>query len=39
MKMYEGMEIQMHIFITVALYGGEWLGFLPLPLHPQEETH
>jgi hypothetical protein len=39
MEMYEGMEMQLDIFVNVALYGGEWLGFLPWPLHPQEETH
>jgi hypothetical protein len=29
MKAYEGMDVQIHIFLTSALVGGEWSASRP----------
>jgi hypothetical protein len=29
MKMYGGVDVEVHIFLTSALAGGEWLASLP----------
>jgi hypothetical protein len=30
MKTYRGIQVQLHTFLTLALYGGEWQGNSPL---------
>jgi len=34
MKMYWGVEVQHHTFLTLVLEGGEWLSFTTQLLHP-----
>jgi hypothetical protein len=36
MKTYGGMEIQMHVFLTSTLDGGEWLDSRPGRFTPEE---
>jgi hypothetical protein len=33
MNAYGGVDVQIHIFLTLALVGGEWSAS-PLPLYP-----
>jgi hypothetical protein len=44
MKVYEGVEVQMHVLLTSALVGGEWLAlrpcrFTPAEMAPMAEVH
>jgi hypothetical protein len=34
---YAGVEVQLHLFVTSALGGGEWY-LLPWPLYPEERV-
>jgi hypothetical protein len=37
MKAYGGMDVQIHIFLTSALAGGEWSASRPGALPPGKE--
>jgi hypothetical protein len=37
MKSYRGTEIQLTSFLTLALYGNEWLTLRPGPLYPGKQ--
>jgi hypothetical protein len=42
MKAYVGVDVQIHIFLTSALVGGEWSASLPVrftPLGKGPDTH
>jgi hypothetical protein len=39
MKVYEGMDVQIHIFLTSALIGGEWSASRPVRFTPAERAH
>jgi hypothetical protein len=36
MKAYWGMDVEIHIFLTSALVGGEWLALRPGRFNPQD---
>jgi hypothetical protein len=36
MKAYEGLEVYIHIFLTLALVGGEWSASRPGRFTPKE---
>jgi hypothetical protein len=38
MKAYGGMDVYIHIILTSALAGGEWVSFTPLPVYPRERA-
>jgi hypothetical protein len=38
MKAYEGVDVQVHIFLTLALAGGEWSASLPWRFTPGERA-
>jgi hypothetical protein len=38
MKAYAGVDIQIHIFLTLALFGGEWSASRPCRFTPGERT-
>jgi hypothetical protein len=39
MKAYGGMDLQIHIFLTSALAGGEWsVSFTPRSLYPRGKS-
>jgi hypothetical protein len=38
MKMYWGVEIQHHTFLTIALEGGEWSASCPGHFTPRERA-
>jgi hypothetical protein len=38
MKAYGGMDVQIHIFLTLALVGGEWSNSCPCHFTPGERT-
>jgi hypothetical protein len=38
MKTYEGVEVQLHTFLTLTLDGGEWLALRPSHFNPGEEA-
>jgi hypothetical protein len=35
MKAYGVVDVQIHIFLTSALLGGEWMSFTARPLYPR----
>jgi hypothetical protein len=37
MKAYGGIDVQIHIFLTSALIGGEWSASRPAALPPGKE--
>jgi hypothetical protein len=37
MKKYERVDVQIHIFLTSALVGGEWSASRPCPFTPWKE--
>jgi hypothetical protein len=37
MKMYKGVDVQIHVFLTLALVGGEWSALLPSSFTPKEK--
>jgi hypothetical protein len=37
MKTYGGVEIQMHVFLTLKLVGGEWSASRPCRFNPGEK--
>jgi hypothetical protein len=37
MKMYVGVEVQLHAFLTSALYGGEWPASCPGHFTPRRK--
>jgi hypothetical protein len=42
MKVYEGVDVQMQVFLTSALVGGEWTASRPHRFNPGErvsDTH
>jgi hypothetical protein len=39
MKAYGGMDVQIHVFLTLALVKGQWLTLRPKALSPKERTH
>jgi hypothetical protein len=39
MKMYGGVDVQTHVFLTSALDGGEWSASRPALLTPGERAH
>jgi hypothetical protein len=36
MKVYGGVDVQIHIFLTLALVGGEWSASCPSRFTPRE---
>jgi hypothetical protein len=38
MKAYGGVHVSIHIFLTSALFGGEWSASLPCRLTPGERV-
>jgi hypothetical protein len=38
MKAYRGMDIQIHIFLTLTLAGGQWLASCPRHFTPRERA-
>jgi hypothetical protein len=38
MKVYGGVDVQIHIFLTLALAGGEWSASHPAHFTPRERT-
>jgi hypothetical protein len=38
MKMYEGVDVQIHIFLTLILVGGEWLVSRPGQFTPGKKS-
>jgi hypothetical protein len=38
MKAYGGLNVQIHIFLTLELAGGEWSASLPGRFTPGEKT-
>jgi len=38
MKIYGEVEVQLHIFLTLALDGGEWLASCPVHFTTREST-
>jgi hypothetical protein len=38
MKAYRGVDVQMHIFLTLALVGGEWSASHPCHFTPKEKA-
>jgi hypothetical protein len=38
MKTYDGVEVQLHVFLTSALDGGEWLALRPCRFTPGERA-
>jgi hypothetical protein len=38
MKMFGGMEVQLHAFLTLVLGGGEWSASHPSHFTPREST-
>jgi hypothetical protein len=39
MKAYGGVDVQIHIFLTSALVGGEWSTSRPGRFTPEERAH
>jgi hypothetical protein len=39
MKMYEGVDVQTHVFLTLALVGGEWSPSRPCRFTSGERAH
>jgi hypothetical protein len=39
MKAYWGVDVQIHIFLTLALVGGEWSASRPGRFTPGEKAH
>jgi hypothetical protein len=35
MKVYEGVDVNIHVFLTLELVGRWMVSFMPLPLHTQ----
>lgn len=38
-KTYDGLEVELHSFLFLALVGGEWSDPCPALLPPEEEPH
>jgi hypothetical protein len=38
MKVYGGVDVQLHIFLTLALAGGEWSASCPGRITPGEAS-
>jgi len=37
-KMYEGLEVKLHVFLTPVLHGGEWSASRPGRFTPEERA-